>query len=77
LAALNANDFYQKMQVSWLPEMCSKYSLLDNVSKNVQSVSQVCLVYVMFIYKFIIKSNKNYSNNIVFLSTKIKNELNH
>lgn len=44
LAAINAKKFYQKLQVSWLPEMCSKYPLLDNSSDGgVQPVSQVSL----------------------------------
>lgn len=41
LAALNAKEFYQKLQVSWLPEMCSKYPLPDNSNEEVQSVLQV------------------------------------
>lgn len=41
LAALNAKEFYQKLQVSWLPEMCSKYPLPDIPNEEVQSVSQV------------------------------------
>lgn len=41
LAALNAKEFYQKLQVSWLPEMCSKYSLVDNSSEEIPSASQV------------------------------------
>lgn len=40
LAALNAKEFYQKLQVSWLPEICTKYSL-DNSSEGIQSASQV------------------------------------
>lgn len=42
LAALNAKEFYQKLQTSWLPEMCSKYQLPDNNSNEESlSVSQV------------------------------------
>jgi len=41
LAALNAKEFYQKLQVSWLSEMCSKYPLLDNSNEEIPSTSQV------------------------------------
>jgi len=40
LAALNAKEFYQKLQVSWFSEMCSKYPL-DNSTDKIQSASQV------------------------------------
>lgn len=43
LAALNAKEFYQKMQVAWIPEMCSKYPLLDGSVEEMQSVLQVRL----------------------------------
>lgn len=44
LAAINAKEFYQKLQASWLPEMCLKYPLLDTSSEGIQSVSQVSLI---------------------------------
>ncbi|XP_050437432.1 protein O-GlcNAcase [Adelges cooleyi] len=34
LAALDAKEFYQKLQVSWLPEMCSKYPMSTRSSNN-------------------------------------------
>ncbi|CAI6368457.1 unnamed protein product [Macrosiphum euphorbiae] len=39
LAALNAKEFYQNLQVSWFSEMCSKYPL-DNSTDEIQSASQ-------------------------------------
>lgn len=41
LAALNAKEFYLKMQVSWLPEMCSKYPLSNDSGEEMQSVLKV------------------------------------
>lgn len=47
LAAINAEDFYQKLQASWLPEMCSKYPLSVS-GEDVQSVSHVSFYYLIF-----------------------------
>jgi len=55
LAALNAKEFYQKLQVSWFPEMCSKYPLSNDSSEEIQSASQVSSHLIISILN--IKSN--------------------
>lgn len=38
LAALNVKTFNQKLSVSWIPEMCSKYPMDDTVRDLPQNV---------------------------------------
>lgn len=46
LAAKNAKEFYQKLQASWLPEMCTKYPLSIS-GEEMHSVSHVSCYYII------------------------------
>lgn len=42
LGALNAKQFYQKLKVAWIPEMCNKYpEKLDFIDDSNISIPQV------------------------------------
>ena len=38
LAALNVKSYYQKLSISWIPELRMKYPLEDNINELPQNV---------------------------------------
>lgn len=63
LAALNVKSYYQKLAVSWIPELRMKYPLDDNINDLSQNIQ-------VFFYNF------NYLNNIYLLINNLFNLFN-
>lgn len=58
-AALNVKSFHQKMLVSWIPELQSKYPLTD-ITNDLPASIQVCLF--------------NYLSSEIFVSMHVNNK---